>query len=92
MQEHFNENYIESDKYPKATFAIGGHTDSVGRTSTNQKISDKRANAVKKYLVKKGVDGNRLEAKGFGESAPVDSNNTRAGKANNRRVEINLNK
>ena len=81
---------VVMNKYPKATFAIGGHTDSVGRTSTNQKISDKRANAVKKYLVKKGVDGNRLEAKGFGESAPVDSNNTRAGKANNRRVEIKV--
>ncbi|MEO9570693.1 MAG: OmpA family protein [Polaribacter sp.] len=78
------------NKFPKATFAIGGHTDSVGGTATNQSISEKRANAVKKYLVKKGVDASRLEAKGFGESTPVDSNKTRAGRANNRRVEIKV--
>ncbi|KGL58981.1 OmpA family protein [Polaribacter sp. Hel1_85] len=78
------------NKYPKATFAIGGHTDSSGPASTNLSLSGKRANTVKNYLVKKGVDASRLEAKGYGETLPVDSNKTRAGKANNRRVEIKV--
>jgi outer membrane protein OmpA-like peptidoglycan-associated protein len=78
------------NKYPKAAFAIGGHTDSSGTNSINLKISNKRANAVRDYLVRKGVDASRLIAKGFGESTPVDSNKTRAGRANNRRVEIKV--
>ena len=78
------------NKYPKATFAIGGHTDSSGTASVNLKISNKRAIAVRDYLVRKGVDASRLIAKGFGESTPVDSNKTRAGRANNRRVEIKV--
>ena len=78
------------NEYSKATFAIGGHTDSTGRASTNLRLSDKRANAVKDYLVKKGVDASRLTAKGFGKDYPVDSNKTRAGRANNRRVEIKV--
>ena len=78
------------NKYPKAAFAIGGHTDSSGTDSINLKISNKRANAVRDYLVRKGVDASRLTAKGFGESTPVDSNKTRAGRANNRRVEIKV--
>ncbi len=77
-------------KNDKATFAIGGHTDSSGRASTNLKLSEKRANAVRDYLVRQGVDASRLTAKGFGEDYPIDSNKTRAGRANNRRVEIKL--
>ena len=56
----------------------------------NQKISDKRAKAVVDYLTNSGVAASRLTAKGFGESAPIDTNDTRAGRANNRRVEIIL--
>ena len=78
------------NKYPKATFAIGGHTDSSGRADSNLKLSEKRAIAVRDYLVRKGVLATRLEAKGFGEGFPVDSNKTRAGRANNRRVEIKV--
>ena len=78
------------NKYPKATFAIEGHTDSSGGAPLNLRLSEKRANAVKKYLVKNGVDTTRLEAKGFGEGSPVDTNKTRAGRANNRRVEIKV--
>jgi outer membrane protein OmpA-like peptidoglycan-associated protein len=75
-------------KYPKAKFAIGGHTDSTGRATTNEKISNKRAIAVRDYLVKKGIDTTRLDAKGFGEGFPITTNKTRAGRAQNRRVEI----
>ena len=78
------------NKNAKATFAIEGHTDSSGGDAINQRISEKRANAVKNYLVKKGVDASRLEANGYGETKPVDSNKTRAGRANNRRVEIKV--
>ncbi|QNM85217.1 OmpA family protein [Polaribacter pectinis] len=78
------------NKYPKATFAIGGHTDSSGPAANNLRLSEKRAIAVRDYLVRKGVDATRLEAKGFGEGFPVDSNKTRAGMANNRRVEIKV--
>lgn len=77
-------------KYPTAKFAISGHTDSVGNSKSNMKLSEERANAVKNYLVTKGVSSNNLTAKGYGEDMPVASNNTRAGRAENRRVEVKL--
>ena len=76
------------NKYPKATFLIEGHTDSIGTEKVNQKISDKRAAAVKAYFVEKGVDATRIETKGFGESMPVAGNMLKAGRSLNRRVEI----
>ena len=76
--------------YPKANFSVEGHCDSKGSKKVNQKISDKRAKAVVDYLTNSGVAASRLTAKGFGESAPIDTNDTRAGRANNRRVEIIL--
>lgn len=77
-------------KYPNAKFTIEGHTDSVGRASTNQTLSEKRANAVKDYLTTNGVNSGRLAAIGYGEDKPIASNKTRAGRSQNRRVEINL--
>jgi OmpA-OmpF porin, OOP family len=76
--------------YSRAEFAIEGHTDSVGSEASNMKLSDARAHSVMDYLVQNGIASNRLTAKGYGESNPIASNNTRAGKANNRRVEISL--
>ncbi|MDA9356658.1 OmpA family protein [Flavobacteriaceae bacterium] len=76
--------------YPKANFSVEGHCDSKGSKKVNQKISDKRANAVVEYLSKSGIAASRLSAKGFGESMPIDTNDTRDGRANNRRVEIIL--
>jgi len=77
-------------EYSTATFTVEGHTDSTGRNSTNQKLSESRANAVKDFLTANGIGSARLSAVGHGEANPIDSNTTRAGRANNRRVEINL--
>ncbi|WP_248724461.1 OmpA family protein [Seonamhaeicola sp. ML3] len=78
------------NEYPTSKFTVEGHTDSVGSEKLNQKLSESRANAVKDYLTSHGVDATRLSSKGYGESTPVASNKTRAGRAQNRRVEINL--
>ncbi|NNK86671.1 MAG: OmpA family protein, partial [Flavobacteriaceae bacterium] len=77
-------------EYSNAKFNIDGHTDSVGSESLNQKLSEGRAQAVVDWLVENGIDRSRLTARGFGESQPIMSNNTRDGRARNRRVEINL--
>jgi len=80
------------NNYPNANFNIEGHTDSTGPESLNQKLSDGRAKAVLNYLTSNGIDVSRLNAKGYGESRPIQSNNTSDGRRANRRVEINLNK
>jgi len=77
-------------EYPSSKFAIEGHTDSDGGDDFNQRLSDARANAVKTYLMEQGIDQFRLSALGYGESRPIDTNKTKAGKANNRRVEVKL--
>ena len=69
---------------------VYGHTDNKGSDALNQPLSEQRANAVRDYLLKKGILENRLEAKGFGSSKPIADNNTEAGKSKNRRVEIVL--
>jgi len=70
-------------------FSIDGHTDNTGDDKMNMTLSNNRANSVRDYLINKGIAANRLRAVGFGETAPIDSNNTNQGRANNRRVEIN---
>ncbi|MEY5097927.1 MAG: hypothetical protein RJA36_646 [Pseudomonadota bacterium] len=67
-----------------------GHTDSVGTDAYNQKLSERRAEAVKAYLVSKGIDKNRVYTEGKGEKQPVASNKTKDGRAKNRRVEIEV--
>jgi OOP family OmpA-OmpF porin len=67
-----------------------GHTDSVGSDTYNQKLSVRRAEAVKAYLVSKGVEANRVYTEGKGEKQPVADNKTAAGRAKNRRVEIEV--
>jgi OOP family OmpA-OmpF porin len=75
-------------KRPELKILIEGHTDSVGDAKYNEKLSQRRADAIRKYLVEKfGIDGSRLTAKGFGESRPVASNDTKDGREKNRRVE-----
>mgnify|MGYP000443884298 CR=1 FL=1 len=67
-----------------------GHTDSVGADAYNQKLSVKRADAVKAYLVSKGIEKNRVYTEGKGEKQPVADNKTDAGRSKNRRVEIEV--
>jgi outer membrane protein OmpA-like peptidoglycan-associated protein/outer membrane protein W len=76
--------------YPKANFSVNGHCDSKGSIKVNQKMSNKRSNAVVEYLTSNGISESRLKSQGFGESKPIDTNDTRSGRANNRRVEIIL--
>ncbi|TMM29937.1 OmpA family protein [Polaribacter aestuariivivens] len=75
---------------PKATFVIEGHTDSSGSAPLNLRLSEKRAIAVRDYLVKQGVNTTRLEAIGYGEGEPVATNKTREGRAQNRRVVVKV--
>jgi outer membrane protein OmpA-like peptidoglycan-associated protein len=69
---------------------VEGHTDNTGVPEQNLKLSQDRANSVKDYLVKKGVADSRLKAVGFGQEKPADTNDTPAGRDNNRRVEFNI--
>ncbi len=77
-------------QYPETTIRISGHTDSTGSESYNQTLSERRANAVKNTLVGMGVNPARLTTIGYGESKPVASNSTEAGRQQNRRVEIRI--
>ncbi len=77
-------------EYPNSNFSLEGHTDSDGKDAANQTLSENRAGAVKDYLIEKGIASSRLSSKGFGETMPIDSNKTKAGKANNRRTEVKL--
>lgn len=74
----------------KLTLEIGGHTDSRGTDAYNKGLSQRRANAVMKYLTEKGVAAERLQAVGYGEGKPVADNKTEAGRAENRRVEFQV--
>jgi len=71
---------------PGLTVEIQGHTDSLGSDAYNQRLSEARANTVKQHLINSGISGSRLTIRGFGESNPVTSNATDAGRAENRRV------
>ncbi len=79
-------------KWPDAKVEIGGHTDSQGSAEYNQKLSEKRAAAVRAYLVSKypELDTKKLTAKGYGETVPVADNATKGGRAQNRRVEFTV--
>lgn len=67
---------------------VAGHTDSVASDAYNMKLSQRRADAVRDYLISKGIAASRLTAKGYGESKPIADNNTEAGRYQNRRVEL----
>ena len=96
-----NSSYIRAEAYPlldevaiilgknpEMEVEVQGHTDDTGTAEYNQWLSEKRAQRVKDYLVSKGIDPSRLEAKGYGLTQPVASNATEEGRAQNRRVEL----
>lgn len=74
--------------YPEITLEISGHTDNVGGRVSNLKLSEKRAEAVKEYLVNNGIESWRLKAVGYGPDRPVETNATPQGRAKNRRIEF----
>ncbi len=69
---------------------LGGHTDNVGKPKSNLILSDARANSVRTYLIRKGIEPNRVTAKGYGLSKPIATNKTAAGRAQNRRTEVTI--
>ena len=81
------EMFVENSDY---IIEVQGHTDNTGKYEQNVKISQQRADAVKQYLIEKGVDEHRLTAVGYGPDVPIADNKTKAGRAKNRRVEFNI--
>jgi OOP family OmpA-OmpF porin len=77
-----------SQKYPSLKVDLSGHTDWIGTEGYNQALSERRADTVKKYLTRKGVDANRITTHAYGETKPVAPNDTTEGRALNRRVEV----
>jgi OOP family OmpA-OmpF porin len=73
---------------PNLRVRVEGYTDSIGTEAYNQKLSERRANAVRDYMIEQGISPSRITAVGYGESNPVASNATAEGRAHNRRVEI----
>jgi OOP family OmpA-OmpF porin len=75
-------------KNPDLKVEVDGHTDSTGTAAYNKTLSVKRAKAIKDHFVSRGIDTNRLTTKGFGFTNPAASNETKEGRAKNRRVEL----
>ena len=82
--------YALLQQKPAMRIALSGHTDNTNTAAYNQKLSEDRAQAVKEYLVQKGISANRLRTKGYGDTRPVADNTTEAGKSQNRRVEFQV--
>ena len=78
------------NRCPDLDIEIGGHTDSDGSDSTNQRLSERRAGAVGAYLSSKGIPSERMRVVGYGESKPIRPNDTRDNKARNRRIEFTV--
>ena len=76
--------------FPKMEVSVEGHTDSQGSDGYNQGLSERRANAVRDFLIKEGLDSSRLKSLGYGEAKPIASNRTRRGREANRRVEFRI--
>lgn len=102
---HFNtgQSSLRSDSYKplndlieilkikdQMVIEIGGHTDNVGNEDNNLKLSQARAETVRNYLIKKGINATRLKAKGYGETQPVAYNDTAEGRQQNRRTEVKI--
>jgi len=78
-------------RYPNVRVEVDGHTDSKGTDAYNQKLSERRAHGVYDYLSSHGVPASQISGeRGFGESQPIDTNDTAAGRQRNRRVELKV--
>jgi outer membrane protein OmpA-like peptidoglycan-associated protein len=77
-------------EYPYSKFVVEGNADSEGTNTMNQTLSENRAVSVKNYLVENGIQADRLQTIGFGETKPIGTNRTAKGKEKNRRVEFSL--
>ncbi|MBD3345546.1 MAG: OmpA family protein [Chitinivibrionales bacterium] len=86
--KHLDPIIEEMKKYPEIEIEIRGHTDSIGRSSANKRLSQMRAESVRQYMMSRGIEGHRMRAVGFGSSSPIADNRTAAGRAQNRRIEI----
>src|SRR5437867_2075486 len=75
-------------EHPNLRALVEGHTDSIGSDAYNQRLSERRADAVRDYMVSRGIGTQRITTKGWGKSKPIVSNKTKEGRARNRRVEI----
>ena len=75
---------------PTANIEIGGHTDNIGPIGGNIRLSERRANAVRDYLIFGGIEASRLTAVGYGPDQPIASNDTAEGRAANRRIEFTV--
>ena len=91
------ESYGELDRlaqifklYPNIVIEVSGHTDNQGNRQYNIQLSQKRAEAVREYIISQGVEPERIVAKGYGPDVPRDSNATEEGRQNNRRVEAKI--
>ncbi len=78
------------EEFDQTVLIVDGHTDSVGRAEYNQRLSERRADSVARYLVSQGIAPVRIDAYGYGEEYPIASNETEVGRAQNRRVELTL--
>ena len=92
-----SESFVELNKVvdflkqnPSVEIEIAGHTDNKGADEYNLNLSQGRSQSVVDYIVSQGVDQSRLTAHGYGETKPIDSNDTESGRANNRRVEVTI--
>jgi outer membrane protein OmpA-like peptidoglycan-associated protein len=85
-----NENAAVLERETDVKVVIEGHTDSIGPEAYNQGLSERRAKAVEEYLISKGISADRLEIMGYGPSNPIAANDTKEGRAMNRRVELKV--
>lgn len=85
-----NDLYDALKMKPAMVIEIAGHTDNVGSKEANQLLSEQRAVSVRAYLIRKGIEGSRIQAKGYGDSEPVAYNDSSEGRQQNRRTEVRI--
>ena len=90
MKKMLDDAASELAQYPNASITVSAFTDNTGPETFNKNLSQDRANSVRSYLMKKGVSADRIDAKGFGETSPVASNDTAEGRAQNRRAVFDI--